>query len=60
MDAYHCNKQQSFYNKDVYKVQCRAQKGSETEGIKINQTMKQSKKQLVVGSLSLFSSKFLL
>lgn len=56
MDADHCNKQQSFYNKDVYKVQCRAQK--ETEGIKINQTMKQSKKQLVVGSLSLFSPKF--
>lgn len=47
-DADDCNKQQLFFNKDVYKVHCGAQKGLEIEGIKINQTMKQSKKQLVV------------
>ena len=58
MDADHCNNQQSEYNKDVYEVQSGAQKGVETEGIKINQTMKPSKKQLVVRALLSFSPKF--
>lgn len=50
-DADHCNKQQSFYKKDMYEVQCGAQNGLETEGNKTYQTMKQSKKRMVVGSL---------
>lgn len=35
----------------MYEVQCGAQKGLETEGNKTYQTMKQSKKRVVVGSL---------
>lgn len=58
MDTDNCNQQQLLYNKDVYKVQCGAQKGLETEGIKINSTMKLSQKQLVLGSLSSLSPKF--